>query len=119
MARILLVDDDPDQLEIRKLLLEARGHEVRTADSAPLAIEVFSERNPDLLVMDLRLPRVEDGRRLIRDVRSRSSSVRIIVLSGLASDLSQLPEAGLVDDVLSKPFHSGKFLELVSKVAAP
>lgn len=117
MARILLVDDDPDQLEIRKLLLETVGHEVWIAKTAPAAGQVFGECKPELVVMDLRLPHLEDGQELIREVRARSSSVRIIVLSGLASDLSQMPEAGLVDQVLHKPFRSERLLGLISKLA--
>jgi CheY-like chemotaxis protein len=116
MARILLVDDDPDQLEIRKLLLKTEGHEVWTAKTAPAAGQVFGECKPELVVMDLRLPRLEDGQELIRELRARSSSVRIVVLSGLASDLSQLPEAGLVDQVLHKPFRTERLLGLISKL---
>jgi DNA-binding response OmpR family regulator len=117
MARILLVDDDVDQLEIRKLLLETEGHEVDVASDGKTASRTFEERRPGLVVMDLRLPGVEDGRALIRDLRARSPSVRIVVLSGLGAEVLRLPEAGLVDQVLHKPFPSGRFLDLISKLS--
>ena len=119
MARILLVDDDPDQLEIRKLLLETQEHQVWTAETPPAARQTYEDCGPELAILDLRLPQLADGQALIRDLRERSSSLRIIVLSGLASDLSQLPEAALVDEVLPKPFDSGRLLELIARLAVP
>ena len=53
MALILLVDDDPDQLEIRRLLLETGGFEVRTASTTGEAERLFGECPPALVVTDL------------------------------------------------------------------
>jgi DNA-binding response OmpR family regulator len=117
MAKLLLVDDDPDQVEIRKLVLETAGHEVSTSASAAEAIRVFDQEMPALVLMDLRLPRTEDGLALIRDLRSRSSSVRILVLSGWTADLERLPENALVDRVLRKPVRSQHLLGLIKKLA--
>ena len=116
MARVLLVDDDPDQLEIRKLLLGEAGHLVSTAASATEATAIFSESDAQLVIMDLRMPRAENGLALIRELRARSSSLRILVLSGWATDLTQRPEAAMVDQVLSKPVPSRKLLRLISEL---
>jgi len=118
MACILLVDDDPDQLEVRRMILEAEGHTVRTAGNRPQALAAFRQVRPDAMVMDLRLPLVEDGRALIREVRSLSESVPIIVLSGLAADLAPWPEARMANRVLQKPFRSKDLLGLLSGIAA-
>jgi DNA-binding response OmpR family regulator len=116
VALILLVDDDPDQLEIRRLLLEAGGFEVRTASTTGEAERLFSECPPALVVTDLRLPSASDGIRLMRMMRARSAGVPILVLSGMTSDLAQV-EDGLADEVLQKPFRPDRFLELVHEYA--
>jgi two-component system alkaline phosphatase synthesis response regulator PhoP len=51
--KILLVDDDLDLLEQHKLLLEARGYEVVTADTVKSALEVFKQEKPDAAILDL------------------------------------------------------------------
>ncbi|HEV8038857.1 MAG TPA: response regulator [Bryobacteraceae bacterium] len=104
MARILVVEDDPDQLEMRKMILEHAGYEVATAQNAAEAIQQLP--GCELLVMDLRLPTLEDGQRLIQ---AASGSAKIIVLSGDA-------ETGLrVDEFLTKPCSSKKLLEAIAK----
>lgn len=117
MARILVVEDDPAQLEVRRLLLETQGHQVWTAGSRAAASRVFAECGAERVIMDLRLPKPEDGRMLIRELRGRSSSGRSIVLSGLALEFSALPEAALIDQFLPKPFRSEKLLDAVSQAA--
>jgi CheY-like chemotaxis protein len=104
MARILVVEDDPDQLHMRKLILEHAGYEVVTAQNAAEAIGLL--HGCRLIVMDLRLPTPEDGQRLIR---AASGSAKIIVLSGDAD--TALP----VDEFLTKPCSSRKLLETVAK----
>jgi DNA-binding response OmpR family regulator len=116
LALILLVDDDPDQLEIRRLLLETSGFEVRTASTAGEAERLFTDCPPALVVTDLRLPSPSDGIRLMRIMRARSASVPILVLSGMTSDLARV-EDGLADEVLQKPFRPDRFLELVHEYA--
>jgi CheY-like chemotaxis protein len=113
MRSVLLVEDDRDQLEVRNLLLEAAGHRVAAAASAGAAYEAFCRSEPEVVVMDLRLPRTEDGLALIRRLRERSQTVRIIVLSGWVSDLAGLPESALIDRCLAKPVRSRQLLELI------
>jgi CheY-like chemotaxis protein len=112
MSRILLVEDDPDQLSIRRLMLEAAGHEVAAVCSAKAAAAAF-DAGMDAVIMDLRLPRIEDGLELIRRFRGTSPGIRIIVLSGWVPELSSLPEAGLASVWAEKPTSSRKLLELL------
>jgi two-component system response regulator GlrR len=116
MARILLVDDDPDQLEVRRMLFQQAGHEVYTAVDAGTALDVLDRAAPQLVVTDLRLPQVEDGLALIRAMRQRAAAVRIVVLSGWPSDIEQLPEAGLVDAIVGKPARTNRLLLLAAKL---
>jgi CheY-like chemotaxis protein len=105
MARILVVEDDAGQLEMRKQILEHAGYQVVGAQSAAEALERFS--GCQLVLMDLRVPTEEDGMRLIQ---AASGSARIIVLSGAGSDVP-LP----VDEFLTKPFSSRRLLEIIAK----
>jgi CheY-like chemotaxis protein len=105
MARILVVEDDAGQLEVRKLILEQSGHDVVTAQSAAEALEKLP--GCQVVLMDLQLPTPEDGMRLIRGV---SGAARIIVLSG--GGPAQMPA---VDAFLTKPCSSRKLLETISR----
>ena len=105
MARILVVEDDPIQLEMRKQILENAGHEVTAAQSASEAMEQW--RESELVVMDLRIPKVQDGVELIQAI---SGAARIIVLSG-----GEVDPALPVDEVLTKPYPSRRLLETIEK----
>ncbi len=117
MARILLVDDDPDQLDVRSLILQKAGHQVETARNVEAALAAFERTPVEVVLMDLRLPGAADGRRLLRTLRSRRPSVKIFVLSGSPEGLSALPESGLADEFLRKPVRSAHLLDLIARIA--
>src|ERR1700674_4958006 len=105
MARVLIVEDDAGQLEVRKLILEQAGYDVVTAQTAAEAME----RIPgcEVVLMDLQLPTPDDGLRLIRAAAGRA---RTIVLSGADPGIA-LP----VDEFLTKPCSSKKLLETIAR----
>jgi len=115
MARLLLVDDDAAGLELRQLILERQGHQVFAAADVAAARSLFFNTSPDGVVLDLRLPETGDGLALIREFRAAAPGLRIVVLSGWTPDLDGKPEAGMVDELLSKPVRSAR---LVNAVAA-
>jgi PAS domain S-box-containing protein len=69
--RVLLVDDDPDTLEILELMLKEYGAEIRAADSAAAALDTFLNWKPDVLISDLGMP-IENGLTLIGKIRALS-----------------------------------------------
>jgi two-component system KDP operon response regulator KdpE len=105
MARILVVEDDAIQLEMRKQILEHAGHEVVAARNASEALERWT--GCPVVVMDLRIPEPEDGLRLIHAI---GGAARIIVLSGGELDPT-LP----VDEFLTKPCPSRTLLAAIEK----
>jgi len=109
MTKILVVEDDPDQLAVRRLMLEQAGYRVATAQTASEAIDKLP--GCELILMDFRVPEPEDGMRLIQ---AAQGSARIIVLSGAQPD-AELP----VDEYLTKPCSSKKILETIAKYCAP
>ncbi len=105
MARILVVEDDFGQLEVRRLILEQSGYEVVTAQTAAEALD----RLPgcEVVLMDLQLPTPEDGMHLIR---AASCVARVIVLSG--GEHQNMPP---VDAFLAKPCSSRRLLETIAR----
>jgi len=106
MAQVLLVEDDVEQLDLRKIILERHGHRVAIARSAAEALERLS--GCQVIVMDLRIPHEADGLNLIRAI---GSSARIIVLSG--GVMPELP----VDVFLSKPCSTRVLLDAVARLS--
>jgi CheY-like chemotaxis protein len=117
MARLLLVDDDPAQIKIWRLLLEASGHQIESAGTLPHAIETLGAVEPDVLLMDLRLPELKDGLTLIRKA-GETAATKIVVLSGWPQDLESLEERKFVDRVLGKPVRPNTLLRHIAELTA-
>src|SRR5688500_6412279 len=104
-ASILVVDDYVDALEAWRLFLSAAGFEVRTAADGVLALEDALQHPPDLIVMDLELPRMS-GLDVARALRQREETrhIPLIVATGYshAQALAESKDVG-VDSVIVKP----------------
>lgn len=107
--RILLADDDDQLQRALRITLTARGYEVLQARNGAEAIDLAANGHPDLIVLDLGMPRVE-GIDVIRAVRSWSS-VPILVLSGRTDSGEKVEalDAG-ADDYVTKPFAMDELL---------
>jgi DNA-binding response OmpR family regulator len=113
--KILIVEDNPDQLELIRLVLEKAGYAIGTAANGTDALIKTHSILPDLIVMDLMLPGL-NGFDVCETLRKNpaTASVPIIMLTGLCSEFGRL--AGLesgANEFLTKPF---KVEDLVSKV---
>lgn len=117
MARILIVEDNLDQLEIRTLLLEQAGHRVHSARSADEALSLL-EPTLEAAIVDLSLPEPSDGRALLRELRLRTPQTPIAVLTGWIDELKRFPENEYVAAILEKPCPSRKLLETVARLVA-
>jgi chemotaxis response regulator CheB len=82
--RILVVDDEPRYVRAIQVNLEASGYEVLAARDGQTAIELAADEEPDLIVLDIRMPGL-DGFEACRRIRE-FSTVPIIMLTGLGSD---------------------------------
>jgi two-component system response regulator ResD len=113
-ARVLVVDDEPMVREVLSRYLERDGFEVESAADGLLALEAFEARRPDLVLLDLMLPRV-DGFEVFRRIRARAPSpVIMITARGDVTDRIVGLETG-ADDYVSKPFSPA---EVVARVRA-
>jgi len=112
--RILVVDDDVKTTELVKLYLKRDGYRVLTAYDGVEAIRLAKESHPDLVVLDLMLPRL-DGFEVFRMLRS-DSDVPVIMLTARTTEQDRLAGLDLgADDYVIKPF-SPK--ELAARVRA-
>ena len=62
---ILYVDDDPDYLEVMRIVLESAGYEMAQATSAEEGLQVYKKRTPDLVIVDLMMEEVDSGTRFV------------------------------------------------------
>jgi len=113
-SKILVVDDDPNVVKLVQLYLERDGHEVLTANGGVAGLEMVREELPDLIVLDLMMPRM-DGMEVCRTIRAESS-VPVIMLTAMVEEDDRLAGLDLgADDYVTKPFSPR---ELAARVRA-
>jgi DNA-binding response OmpR family regulator len=114
MPKILVVDDEPNIIELTKLYLEREGYQVEGATNGHDALSMQRTINPDLIILDLMLPDI-DGFEVCREIR-KTSSVPILMLTARKEDIDKILGLELgADDYLTKPFNPR---ELVARVKA-
>ena len=112
--RILVVDDEERILNFLRSKLKALGYEVLTASNGYEALEQAQAQEPDLVVLDLLMPRM-NGFETLKELRS-FSTVPVIILSAKGADTDKIKGLTLgADDYLSKPFNPD---ELVARIQA-
>ena len=102
---ILVVDDESDVRELLRKFLTRRGYEVDTASDGMAAIEAIRKNHPDIVLLDIRLPKI-DGLSVLRRLRDDADDVAIITMSGIADEdmARQSLELGAAD-FITKPFN--------------
>ncbi len=114
-SKILVVDDEADLLAELAPLLERTGYTVSTASDGHQALQMVDEFKPDLVVLDVLMPRV-DGREVLRQLRQSGNWTPVILLTRIGSPTERamsLQEGA--DDYLNKPFEP---LELIARIQA-
>jgi CheY-like chemotaxis protein len=124
MAKILIVDDDPDFVSVLRTILAADGHDIITAASGDQAMKVMKKNKPDLVLLDMMMSYVLDGldvsRRIAQDPNLKGMPVLLV------TSLTATPEAGLfptdedvpVDGWVSKPVDPAKLKAQIARLLA-
>jgi CheY-like chemotaxis protein len=121
VKKILVVEDDPVNQTILVDFLAANGFETLAASSGPEGIDRFERDTPDLLLIDVQLPR-KNGFELLREIKGRpeGKSTPILLMSAVYNDRDQsnrtIELGTLADGYLSKPFDLVKLLALVRRL---
>jgi CheY-like chemotaxis protein len=120
---VLIADDDPDFVEVTRLLLESHGYDVRSAPSGQDALDALLRRPADLLILDIMMDGVLDGWDAGRRVRNVSTLRRlpILVVSSITSSdyLHMVPtdDDNLISNFLSKPVDPDALLREVERLS--
>jgi len=121
MAKILIVDDDPDFVEITRLILTSGGYQVVSAANAKQALAQVSSEQPDLLLLDVMMEGVLDGVHVAHTLAEESSAKLPIIMISSISDSSM---AGMfpsdeylpIDAWISKPVQPKDLLKRVARL---
>jgi len=123
VAKVLIVDDDPDILEAGKLVLENAGHEVGTATNRSGGMQAIRDFQPDLLILDVMMEQPDDGIAMAQELRKQGFSAPILMLTSIGKvtglDYGKNDSVMPVDDYQEKPIDPATLVakvdELLSK----
>jgi DNA-binding response OmpR family regulator len=120
VARILIVDDDPDIIEAGKLVLEREGFEVVGASNKGEGLKKLEEVKPDLLILDVMMEEPDDGLRMARDIRKAGHTLPIIMLTSVNAamglNIDKDEEMVPVDEFQPKPVEPATLVAKVRKL---
>ena len=115
MATIALVDDDRNILTSVSMVLEAEGFDVRTYTDGASALTALSQAEPDLAILDIKMPRM-DGMELLRRLRLKSD-MPVIFLTSKDEEIDEVIGLRMgADDYVRKPFSQRLLVERIRAV---
>ncbi len=115
--RILLVDDDAEIVESLRLALESNGYEVLVARDGNQGLALTERENPDLVILDMMMPKRSGFLVLEKMRRTRQEPLRVIMITANEGSRHKAYAEMLgVDDYLRKPFPMDQLLESVRRV---
>jgi CheY-like chemotaxis protein len=114
---IMVVDDDPQMLDMMRRILESVDYDVVIANNAHVAIAAIEKRRPEVVLTDIYMPE-GDGLELINWIRSQPNPIPIVAMSGSSTQgfdaLSAAKNLGAVN-VIDKPFRLTQVVEMVDR----
>jgi two-component system cell cycle response regulator DivK len=120
-ARMLIIEDDPDSLELAAYLLESAGHTTLRAPDGEAGMQLALQESPDLVICDLQIPRM-DGHAVVRALRANPKWRRVPVIAvtalSMPGDREKTLAAGF-DGFLSKPVTPETFVQQIESFLPP
>lgn len=117
-ARVLAVDDEPEILATLTEFLQLRGYEVVTAQNAGDALMILAVTPPDVVLLDIGMPRV-DGMTVLRQIRASYPELAVIMVTGNADlVLARDTLKHGAFDYVAKPFDFGHLAQVVEAAVA-
>lgn len=115
-AKILIVEDDPNNLRLLELLLAHAGHNTHSASNGLECLQRVKEERPDLILMDVELPKL-DGYETTRILRQDSSTAAIPIIGVSSFASAESHQAALdsgMNDYIEKPISVSNFVKQIS-----
>ena len=118
MAKVLIVDDEPDILLMLRVALQAEGYDTTLDADGETALRRIDEVQPEVMLLDVMMP-VMDGWSVLEHLADRQDAPRVVVLSAktAARDMVRALTLGAAD-YLTKPFDPGGLVQTVARVLA-
>lgn len=120
MAKILIVDDDPDIVEATQLILQAKHHEVASAGDRESGMKAVQEFQPDLLILDVMMTQPDDGLAMAQELRLQGFKAPILMLTSISRasgmEYGQDDEMVPVDDFQEKPVEPSVLVQKVEQL---
>lgn len=114
MSRVLIIEDDKSISELQKDYLEVAGFEVEVCSNGLDGLEIMTQRNFDLLILDIMLPGL-DGLEILRKIKEEKD-IPVLLVSAKKEEIDKIKGLSLgADDYITKPFSPG---EMVARVKA-
>ncbi len=120
VKKIMVVDDEPDTVDLVKLVLETEGFEVITAFSGSECLEKLALEKPDAVLLDIMMPAM-DGWEVFKKIRELYEELPVAMLTVRSQDIDKMLGLHVLkaDDYITKPFGRKDLVERVKKLVEP
>ncbi len=119
LKNILCIEDEPEMIDLIRLILNRHGFDVQGADGGREGLEKVHKNLPDLILLDLMMPDI-DGWEVYQQLKAdeKTKHIPVIVVTAKAQNIDKVLGLHIakVDDYISKPFSPQALLESVQKV---
>lgn len=117
--RVIYVEDDPEMIDLIKLILNRQGFEVLGANGGRKGLELIQSELPDLVLLDLMMPDM-DGWSVYQQLKSipETNQIPVIIITAKSQPIDRVLGLHIakVDDYICKPFHPQELIESIIKV---
>jgi len=114
--KILVVDDEPNVLDVIQSFLENEGYEVLVAESGAMMMGELEETEPNIILLDIRMPDI-DGLQCLRIIKDRYPGIEVVMMSGFAT--AQMAKKSLeigAFDYIRKPISFNHLKEVIQQI---
>ena len=116
MIKFLIVDDEQDVVDNVSELFTLRNYSVITATSGTKALELIEKENPNIIILDIRMPDIS-GMEVLKEVRKNYPKMRVIMLTGVEDEATKNMAMGLgASGYLTKPYSYSELMDLSRKL---
>jgi DNA-binding response OmpR family regulator len=119
MAKIAIIDDDPDIIDASSLVLTSKGYEVITANNPDDGYKIVKENSPDLIILDVMMNEPDDGFFLAQKFRKDKITTPIIMYTSVSKTTGieyGVNEMVPVNEYVEKPISPAQLIEKVEKL---